>query len=260
MSLSIKSYIYSGKIQHRRYSPFQHFFTYPLFLAYIDLDTISSTLKRSWFWNIDKPAIISFNRSDYHGEKNKKLSLSVRETIFEKTGNMPSGPIRLLTHLRYFGYCFNPVSFYYCFDKEDKNLEYILAEVTNTPWKERFAYVIDKKSKKNNIAFDTEFKKQFHVSPFWGMDHNYKWIFSPPEEKLFVNMKNYRKGLKVFDATLNLNRTPFSKMSLLKQIFRFPFITIIVVMRIHLHAAILWFRRAPFFIHPSKLNHQNKEK
>ena len=229
-------------------------------MAYIDISNLASVMKPSMLWNINKPAIVSYRRQDYHGDPSIGLEEAVRKTMREKTGIEFKGPIRLLTHLRYFGHCFNPVSFYYCFDKEDKNLEYILAEVTNTPWKERFAYVIDKKSKKNNIAFDTEFKKQFHVSPFWGMDHNYKWIFSPPEEKLFVNMKNYRKGLKVFDATLNLNRTPFSKMSLLKQIFRFSFITMIVVMRIHLHAAILWFRRAPFFIHPSKLNHQNKEK
>lgn len=259
MSLSIKSYIYSGKIQHRRYSPFKHFFTYPLFFAYIDLDTISSTLKKSWFWNIDKPAVISFNRKDYHGDNHAELSSSVRETIFKKTGNMPSGPIRLLTHLRYFGYCFNPVSFYYCFDKEDTDLEYILAEVTNTPWKERFAYVIDKKSEKDKIAFDIDLKKELHVSPFWGMDHDYRWVFSNPEEKLFVNMKNYRNGSKVFDATLSLDRSSFSKTSLLKQISRFPFITIFVVFRIHLHAAILWLRRAPFFVHPSKLNHEEKD-
>ena len=125
MSLSLKSYLYTGTIQHKRYTPVKHFFTYPLFFAYIDLDSISSTLKKSWFWNINKPAIISFNREDYHGDKNTDLSSSVRDTILEKTGTRPNGPIRLLTHLRYFGYCFNPVTFYYCFNREDNKVDFI---------------------------------------------------------------------------------------------------------------------------------------
>ena len=119
--------------------------------------------------------------------------------------------------------------------------------------------MIDKKSEKDKIAFDIDLKKQLHVSPFWGMDHDYRWVFSAPEEKLFINMKNYKGGSRVFDATLNLNRSSFSKISLFKQISRFPFITLVIVLRIHLNAFILWLRRAPFFIHPSKLNHEGKD-
>ena len=69
---------------------------------------------------------------------------------FEKTVKDFKGPIRLLTHLRYFGHCFNPVSFYYCFNDSDEKVEAIMAEVTNTPWKERYAYVIEKQIEKNN--------------------------------------------------------------------------------------------------------------
>ncbi|MDC0881133.1 DUF1365 domain-containing protein [bacterium] len=259
MSLSLKSYLYTGTIQHKRYTPVKHFFTYPLFFAYIDLDSISSTLKKSWFWNINKPAIISFNRDDYHGDKNTDLSSSVRDTILEKTGTRPNGPIRLLTHLRYFGYCFNPVSFYYCFDSEDKELEVILAEVTNTPWKERHAYVINKKSKKEALAFDVDLEKKLHVSPFWGMDHRYKWMFSPPEKKLLINMKNFKEESKVFDATLKLDRLPLTRKMLLKQIIKFPFITIVVVIRIHLNAILLWVKRVPFHVHPNKIQNENKQ-
>jgi len=253
MNLSRQNYIYKGRIQHHRFTPVDHYFSYSTYMTYLDLQTIESAFSRSWFWNVNKPAIISFNREDYHGDKNIDLSSSVRNTILEKTGTRPSGPIRLLTHLRYFGYCFNPVSFYYCFDSEDKELEVILAEVTNTPWKERHAYVIDKKSKKEALAFDIDLEKKLHVSPFWGMDHRYRWMFSSPEKKLLINMKNFKEGSKVFDATLRLERLPLTRKMLLKQIIKFPFITFVVVIRIHLNAVSLWLKRVPFFVHPNKL-------
>jgi uncharacterized protein len=254
LTLSKGHFLYKGLINHRRFTPFKQTFTYPIFLAYIDLENIDNVLKKSLFWNINKPAIVSFNREDYHGNPNFDLEESVRNTISKKVGIKPKGPIRLLTHLRYFGYCFNPVSFYYCFDESDDYVETILAEVTNTPWKERHAYVINKKkdSSMNSNLF-AELKKELHVSPFWGMDHQYDWLFTEPTEKLLVNMKNFKDGNKVFDATLKLNRESFSRSTLLRFILRFPFITLSVVFRIHWQAIKLWIKKAPFFIHPKKI-------
>ena len=152
MSVINKSYIYSGTIRHRRFTPFNHFFTYPLFMTYIDLNSIEDTLKKSWLWNINKPAMISFMRNDYHGDHQISLDESVRKTVFEKIGYKVKGPIRLLTHLRYLGYCFNPVSFYYCFDEEDSEVDVIMAEVTNTPWDERHSYIIREKGLDGKFA------------------------------------------------------------------------------------------------------------
>ena len=181
---------------------------------------------------------------------------SVKRTVYIKTGKKLKGPIRLLTHLRYFGYCFNPVSFYYCFDSSDSFVEAILAEVTNTPWKERHAYVIDLKANKSkNANLIGKLEKELHVSPFWGMDHQYEWFFTEPNENLLVNMKNFKDQSKVFDATLKLERKTFSKSNLIRYILQFPFITLIVVFRIHWQALILWIKRAPFFIHPKKVNY-----
>ena len=259
MRLSKGHFLYSGSITHRRFTPFKQTFTYPIFLAYVDLLDVHNVLKKSLFWNINKPAIVSFNRSDYHGDPRIALDESVRRTVFDRIGKKPEGPIRLLTHLRYFGYCFNPVSFYYCFDKSDKYVETILAEVTNTPWKERHAYVINKKtnaSKNSNLV--AELKKKLHVSPFWGMDHQYDWLFTEPNQNLFVNMKNFKEGNKVFDATLKLNRESFSKLTLLRFILKFPFITLVIVFRIHWQAMKLWFKKAPFFIHPKKITYSKE--
>ena len=250
MILSVDNYIYTGTIKHRRFTPFNHFFTYPIFMVYFDISKVETMLRKSWIWNINKPSLVSFYRSDYHGESEYTLDESVRLTIFQKTGKKVTGPIRILTHLRYFGFCFNPVSFYYCFDEDDKNIELIMAEVTNTPWKERFTYLIDKK---NKATIDAKMDKEFHVSPFWGMDHQYEWSFSHPQEAIYVKMKNFNKGEKVFDATLKLDRIPLTLMSLLKNTFRYPFITIMVVFRIHWQALKLWIKGAQFFIHPKKI-------
>tara|TARA_Y100001970_G_C14203095_1_gene842338 strand:+ start:1146 stop:1904 length:759 start_codon:yes stop_codon:yes gene_type:complete len=246
------NFIYTGTIVHRRFTPFNHFFNYPLFMAFIDLDTVNSFLKKSWFWNVNKKALIAFHREDYHGKPDTDLSESVRETVYKSIGKEIKGPIRLLTHLRYFGYCFNPVSFYYCYDEMDSEVEVIMAEVTNTPWKERYPYVIHEKYGKSH-SLTANFEKKLHVSPFWGMDHEYEWMFTQPGKDLFVNMKNFKSNQKVFDATLKMKRMLFTKRELLKQVFRFPFITSVVVFRIHFQAFKLWIKKAQFFVHPNKI-------
>jgi DUF1365 family protein len=211
-------------------------------------------MKPSLLWNINKPALVSFKRKDYHGDPDLDLDSAVRKTLHEKTGKVFKGPIRLLTHLRYFGHCFNPVSFYYCFDDLDQKVEAIMAEVTNTPWKERHAYIIEEQTEKNTrTGFIASPKKQLHVSPFWGMDHDYEWFFSQPEDSLNVKMKNFKDGEKVFNVSLDLKRRAFSNAGLVKAISRFPFITLMVVYRIHWQAFMLYVKRAPFFTHPDKL-------
>ena len=254
MSLSKKHHLYWGTIFHRRHTPFTRFFKYPIFMAYIDITSLSTTMSPSLLWNINKPAIVSFRRSDYHGDPQVDLEDAVRLTLLEKTGRSFKGPIRLLTNLRYFGYCFNPVSFYYCFNEADDKVEAIMAEVTNTPWKERYAYVIEKQDQTNNKPrLVASPKKQLHVSPFWGMDHDYDWSFSQPESNLSVYMRNFKEDKMVFDVALNLKRKVFSNNSLFKAMLRFPFITLMVVYRIHWQAFILYIKRAPFFTHPDKL-------
>ena len=254
MSLSKKHHLYWGTIFHRRHTPFTRFFKYPIFMAYIDITSLSSTMSPSLLWNINKPAIVSFRRSDYHGDPQVDLEDAVRLTLLEKTGRSFKGPIRLLTNLRYFGHCFNPVSFYYCFNENDDKVEAIMAEVTNTPWKERYAYVIEKQDQTNNKPrLVASPKKQLHVSPFWGMDHDYDWSFSQPESNLSVYMRNFKEDKMIFDVVLNLKRKVFSNGSLFKAILRFPFMTLMVVYRIHWQAFILYIKRAPFFTHPDKL-------
>ena len=124
----------------------------------------------------------------------------------------------------------------------------IMAEVTNTPWNERHCYFID--NKKNN-KFKQDLKKQFHVSPFWDMNHDYEWYFNEPNKNLNVNMINFKDGNKIFNATLDLKKkAELNYKNLMLYTLRFPFLTLMVFLRIHFQALILLIRGATFYSHP----------
>ncbi|MFC1563633.1 DUF1365 domain-containing protein [candidate division KSB1 bacterium] len=243
--------LYTGKVRHHRYNPFLHAFSYRLFMVFLNVDEIDQVFKKSLFWNTNGKAIVEFRRSDYLFDQAVPVSEEVKDIVEKETGKRPEGSIYMLTHLRYFGYNFNPVTFYYCYDKDSINVETIVAQVTNTPWKERFCYVLDsKKEKDNNQKHHFELDKIFHVSPFIDMNHRYKWSFTVPGKSLTVHMENHTRGKKYFDATLTLKRKPLTKSNLRKTVFAFPFMTLKVVAAIYWQALKLKLKGAPFFEHP----------
>lgn len=242
------SAIYRGWVRHRRYAPRAHAFRFPMFMMYMDLAELPTIFDRRLLWSVRRPAIARFKRSDYHGDPDRPLGACVRATIERQTGVAPVGPIRMLTHLRYFGCCFNPVTFYYCFDAGGERVDAILAEITNTPWRERHAYVLANPS--HGAARRFRFDKSFHVSPFMPMNQRYDWVFSDPAEALTVHMRNYQDDERVFDATLRLKRRPISGPALASVLARHPLMTARVVGRIHFEALRLWIKKVPVHPHP----------
>ena len=244
------SCIYEGRVRHTRRTPAQHSFDYRLFLMYLDLDELPRLFEKRWFWSTSGPALARFRRSDHIGDESEPLAESLRNLVETETGRRPQGPIRLLTNLSYFGYCFNPVSFYYCFDRAGENVEVIVAEVNNTPWGETDTYVLDCDTSRRSWRFAPE--KKMHVSPFMPMDIDYRWALSTPGEKLSVYMANSKDGQKIFDATMALDRQPISTRSLASVLLRFPLMTLKVILGIHWEALRLWVKRVPFHEHPAK--------
>jgi DUF1365 family protein len=116
----MKSCVYEGTVRHRRDAPVRHSFHYSIFMMYLDLAELPDLFRERWFWSPATPNLAWFRQSDHLGDPEKPLDQNVRDLVEAKTGHRPSGPIRLLTHLRYFGYGFNPVSFYFCFDSTDQ--------------------------------------------------------------------------------------------------------------------------------------------
>ncbi len=166
----------------------------------------------------------------------------------------PKGSIRLLTHLRYFGYCFNPVSFYYCYDESDEEVETIVAEIHNTPWGEEYCYVLGEDLNEHPMRGwkRYQFNKNFHISPFMDMDIWYDWRFRKPGKSLTVHMNNSEKGKKLFDATLTLNRREIDSYLLNRVLIAYPLMTLKVTTMIYLQALRLWSKGAVFYVHPDK--------
>ena len=251
-----KSCHYVGQVRHRRFTPREHNFSYRLFLVYLDLSEMRSVFDGFWLWSMEKTNIASFRRRDHLGDKKLPLDTSLRDHIETETGRRPEGPIRLLTHLSYFGFRFNPVSFYYCFDKDDTKLEFIVAEVNNTPWGEQYCYVLDSRdnqsgAEKPDGGLHRYFEnKRFHVSPFMPMDMQYDWRFSTPGKTLSVHMENHQHDEKVFDATLNLKQRQMTGRNMAMTLVQFPMVTMKIVAAIYYQALRLWLKKIPFVNHP----------
>jgi DUF1365 family protein len=187
----------------------------------------------------------------------QSLSQSVRDLVGERTGSRPTGPIRLLTNLRYLFYKSNPVSFYYCFEEDGETLHSIVAEVTNTPWGQRYCYVLGEKQRTQQSTaaesvtehYGYQTAKQFTVSPFMPLDMHYQFEFSLPGEQLLVRMENHRQGDKVFDVALSLDAQPINSANLAKQLLKIPLMTAKVTAAIYWQAAKIWYKGVPFLGH-----------
>ena len=125
-----------------------------------------------------------------------------------------------------------------------------MAEVNNTPWGETDTYVMPCEPEKRGWRFTPS--KKMHVSPFMPMDIDYRWALSSPAGRLSVYMANLRDGQKFFDATMALERRPITGRSLAAVLFRFPFMTLKVILAIHWEALRLWVKGCPFYEHPAK--------
>jgi uncharacterized protein len=252
--MSTHSCIYEGVVVHRRHEPVDRTFRYRLYMMYIDLDELPQLFKHRWLWSCNRPNVAWFRRGDYMGPAQESLANSVRALVSSQTGRCLTGPVRLLTQFRNFGYAFNPLSLYYCFD-ENSQLAVIVAEVSNTPWGERHCYVLDC-SAGSFLApyFELRAEKQLHVSPFLHMDYDYIFRLTAPGTKLHVQIANWsrcgKKKEPTFVADLSLNRREITGASLSRTLVSHPLMTQRIIAAIYWQAFKLWWRRISFVPHP----------
>lgn len=253
MNAALQSAVYTGWVRHRRHRPHAHAFGYKLYLMYLDLAELDRVFAKRWLWSIGRRNIVEFRRADFLGDPAVPLDEAVRQRVQEETGRRPAGPIRLLAHLRTFGHCFNPVSFYYCYAADGVTLDTVVAEITNTPWKERHSYVLRADAaERHGSALGWAFDKVFHVSPFLPMQRGYRWRLQPPGAELRIHMEVDDGTTPEFDATLVLHRRELSGATLARSLLRFPLISLKVVAAIQWQAFLIWLRRNPVYDHPTR--------
>ena len=247
------SAVYEGVVRHQRYSPHPHAFKYRMAQLYLDLDEIDNLFERRWLWSVNRRNLAEFRRDDYLGPAGVSLGEAVRDCVQSATGRRPAGPVRLLTHVRYAGYSFNPVSFYYCYGADATTLECIVAEITNTPWRERHCYVLPVDlANPAGHTLHWSFAKTFHVSPFMEMDRDYDWRFTVPGDSLHVHMDVSHDATREFAAALTLQRRALDAASLARVLWRYPLMTAQVIGAIHWQALRLWLKGNPVHDHPAQ--------
>jgi uncharacterized protein len=281
---SLSSALYVGETVHFRRKPALNRFVYSLFMAFVDLDELESGALDYWPVFSSKSArsltsllardhLVAGNASSGNLSRNMPLSTRVRAVVQAHTGRRPEGPILLLAGLRVFGLEFNPVSFYYVFNREETAIEVLVAEVNNIPWFEQHVYVLlphmppdppsvdgkvgnvtgeMKQHAKSDLIQFSSHKKAFHVSPFMPIeDIEYHWQVGLPAHRLRLRIGLKQDKEDVFMASLNMHRRPFSVYQIVWLVLTYPFMTIKVVLGIMYEAAKLWMHGSfTFYSHP----------
>ncbi|WP_070963030.1 DUF1365 domain-containing protein [Vibrio sonorensis] len=247
----LNSAILSGNVRHRRFAPTTHSLNYHLFMPSIDLDELETLEKQvvgfgqKW-WNWAR-----FRRQDYLGEG--CLKQAIQDKVFELTGKRFDGRVEAVVHLRYLGFYFSPVNFYYLFDQEGE-WQYLLAEVSNTPWNQRHYYAIPK-----TRDGKWQHEKAFHVSPFNPIEQNYHWRLKRHQSSVLIHLECHRSE-KEFDATMTMKKEPLSSKNLIGHLIKTPVMAVKVIIGIYWHALKLWLKKTPFYAHPdSDNNNEHRE-
>lgn len=260
------SAIYQGTVFHRRYTPKSHRFSYQLYMFYICLDELEEVLSTSGLLSKKRFSFLSYKREDYHGDPAIPLDETLRCTVEQQLGFRPEGRICMLTNLRVLGFNMNPLTTYYCFDKSGDKLQALVAEVTNTPWNERRAYVISYMSDNSEDGKRRHrIQKDFTVSPFNPLNMEYRWRSNVPGESLSIHIENYQQeqaalelessmcdaeditsGNKVFEASLTLSRKALSQANLRRALLSYPLMTFKVILSIYWQALRLYLKGVPF--------------
>ncbi len=240
--------ICTGTIRHRRIQPAKHEFVYPIFFTLLDIDRIPSMLEISPFTSYERFNVLSFHSPDHLQPASGDLRAKLAASAAAEGLALPSGSIFLLTNLRYLGYNFNPISLFYCCGVAGE-IEMIAADVHST-FGERYTYWLHPGNRDAQGAYRAS--KRLYVSPFNGLNNDYRFAFSTTRQRLCVHIDTCENSERFFDATLTLDWKPWTRSHLHQALAAFPLHTLGVITAIHWQALQLFFKRVPYVPHPKR--------
>jgi DUF1365 family protein len=209
------------------------------------LDEIDSVTGLHPLWSSRRASPVRFRRADFLGDPATPLSQAAHDLVEERSGLRPTGPVALLANLRTWGWLFNPIGLYFCMGTDGQEVEALVAEVENTPWHERHAYVVGPPGRHR-------FAKSMHVSPFLPMEVDYELRYTAPAERLMVHLDVLRGSERLLGVSLSLHRRALDRQALGRLLWANPALTHRVSAGIYSQAARLGLRRAPFYAHPAR--------
>jgi len=242
---ALRSGVYEGRVTHHRFTPVDHRFTYRIAMVFLDLAEIEAVCRLHPLWSAERANAVSFRRRDYLGDPSVPLDTAVRDLVEERTGTRPSGPVAVLTQLRTWGWLFNPITTYYCYDPSGTTVVSTVVEVSNTPWHQRTAYVLDGTGE-HRVA------KAMHVSPFLPMHLTHRFDLGVPGDRLTLAVDDLDGDELVFAASMALTRRPAGRRAQGRLLWRFPLMTLRVSWGIYRQALVLRAKGLPVHRHPDK--------
>lgn len=246
---ALTSALYFGAVMHHRLIPFRHRFRYRVFSLWLDLDELTGPLKRLALLKHNRFALFSFHDRDHGPRDGSDLRPWVEARLAESGLDLSGGAIRLLCFPRLLGYVFNPLSVYFCYDR-DETLRALVYEVKNTLG-DQHSYTLEVPANRNTgEAIAQTCDKRFYVSPFIGMTSTYRFRVKEPGEHLSLLIRQSVPEGEQLVATLHGNRRPLTDAGLLAAFLRYPLMTVKVIGAIHWEALRLWLKGARYYSRP----------
>lgn len=241
--------IYNSEVMHRRLFPVNYRFSYRIFNLLIDVDQLDQADRSSRLFSINRFNLFSFFASDHLPADEHNLRQWAEKVLAEFGISRKPASIHILCLPRVLGRVFNPLSIWYCSDENGDPIA-IICEVRNT-FGEKHHYLLHQEQQVMSWPVRQHHAKEFHVSPFIGMQADYEFRISQPLDRATVGIREYQDNKLMLVATLVGQLKPFSSASLIIQFLRVPLQTLKVLAAIHWRALWIWLAGAPFYFKPA---------
>ncbi len=278
----MRSRLYECQVMHHRFAPKAHRFAYRIFMFAIDLDELGELDRTLRLFSVGRTNFYSFREADYFPTDEERWKATTRRvsagsesagglTVRSDPGapvtarstlksrvlayldrhgvDLTGGRVELITLPRVAGYLFNPVSFYFCYDRGGAPVAAV-PEVTNT-FREMKPFFLGPSTRSPTAgpadAFRRRVPKHFYVSPFSDVDVAFDFTLQPPGERLSIQIDDYVGGERTLTSTLTGRARPLTDGTLAALTLRHPLVPLHTIARIHWHALRLWLKQVPWF-------------